>query len=108
VEKSDIQETLVSLYLRLNGYFVSGFIVHASRGVGTEMDVLAVRFPKHQEPEREGQPCRYLAAPTDQIDFLLGEVKGGQRVSSSIRLSVTTLNLFVLCFTVSEHLLIPR
>jgi hypothetical protein len=29
MKKHDLQETLVSLYLRLNGYFVSGFIVHA-------------------------------------------------------------------------------
>lgn len=49
VDRSDIQETLVSLYLRLNGYFVSGFIVHAVYGVETELDVLAVRFPRHEE-----------------------------------------------------------
>ena len=77
MEKSDIQETLVSLYLRLNGYFVSGFIVHASRGVGTEMDVLAVRFPRHKEPAREIQPCDHLAIPAEGIDFIVGEVKGG-------------------------------
>jgi hypothetical protein len=73
VEKGEIQETLVSLYLRLNDFFVSGFIVHASHGVGTEMDVLAVRFPSHKEPEREVQPCRYLAVPTDHIDSLLSK-----------------------------------
>jgi hypothetical protein len=77
LDKSDIQETLVSLYLRLNGYFVNGFIVHASRGVGTEMDVLAVRFPRYQEPEREVQPCQHLAIPAERIDFIVGEVKGG-------------------------------
>jgi len=77
MEKSDIQEALVSLYLRLNGYFVSGFIVHAPWGAATEMDVLAVRFPRHQEPEREIEPCGRLAIPQDRIDFLVGEVKGG-------------------------------
>lgn len=79
MDKSDIQETLVSLYLRLNGYFVSGFIVHASRGVRTEIDVLAVRFPRHMEPEREVQPCDHLEIPTGRIDFIIGEVKGGKR-----------------------------
>ena len=79
MDKSDVQETLVSLYLRLNGYFVSSFIVHAPKGATTEMDVLAVRFPSHQEPEREVQCCRHLAIPLNQIDFIVGEVKGGQR-----------------------------
>lgn len=77
MDKSDVQETLVSLYLRLNGYFVSGFIVHASYGAATELDVLAVRFPRHEEPEREVEPCDHLAIPLDCIDFLVGEVKGG-------------------------------
>jgi len=78
MDKSDLQETLVSLYLRLNGYFVSGFIVQAPQGVGTEIDILAVRFPQHQEPAREVLPCPHLATLTDQIDFLIGEVKGGR------------------------------
>ncbi len=78
MDRSDVQETLVSLYLRLNGYFVSGFIVHAQQKVRTEMDVLAVRFPSHQEPEREVQYCEHLAVPSNQIDFIVGEVKGGQ------------------------------
>ena len=77
LDKSDVQETLVSLYLRLNGYFVSGFIAHADYGVRTEMDVLAVRFPLHSEPEREVLPCDRLAVPNDEIDFIVGEVKGG-------------------------------
>lgn len=78
MDKSDVQETLTSLYLRLNGYFVSGFIVHAPTKNTTEMDVLAVRFPHHQEPEREVQCCERLLIPDDRIDFLVGEVKGGQ------------------------------
>ena len=78
MDRSDIQETLVSLYLRLNGYFVSGFIVHAQNGATTEMDVLAVRLPRHQEPEREVQCCKHLAIPSNQVDFIVGEVKGGR------------------------------
>src|SRR5688572_1122972 len=77
MKRSDVQEAVVSLYLRLNGYFVSGFIVHAARGTATEMDVLAVRFPCHREPEREVEPCYRLKIPEDCIDFLVGEVKGG-------------------------------
>ncbi|MDP2949080.1 MAG: hypothetical protein Q8P22_06040 [Chloroflexota bacterium] len=77
MDKSDIQETLVSLYLRLNGYFVSSFIVHAVHGVGTEIDILAIRFPRHAEPEREVQPCEHLAIPPGCVDFIVGEVKRG-------------------------------
>ena len=77
MDRSDVQETLVSLYLRLNGYFVSGFIVHAPHRTRTEMDALAVRFPNHQEPEREVQSCEHLAIPANHIDFIVGEVKGG-------------------------------
>lgn len=75
MHKSDVEETLVHLYLRLNGYFTSSYIVHAPVGVTTELDVLAVRFPQHQEPERE-IPCdKHLAIPADHIDFVVGEVK---------------------------------
>jgi hypothetical protein len=76
MERSDIQETLVSLYLRLNGYFLTGFIVHATYGTGTEVDVLGTRFPHHQEPEREIECCTHLGIPKC-LDFIVGEVKGG-------------------------------
>lgn len=79
MDRSDLQETLVALYLRLNGYFTVGFIVHAPDGNLTELDVLAVRFPEHKEPEREIQPCTHLHPPKDRIDFLIGEVKGGEK-----------------------------
>ena len=77
MDKSDIQETLVHLYLRLNGYFSIGYIVHAVHGVATELDVLAVRFPRYEEPEREILCSTHLTIPTDRIDFVVGEVKGG-------------------------------
>jgi hypothetical protein len=81
--KSDIQETLASLYLRLNGYFTSGFIVHAPedeapRPNRTEIDVLAVRFPHNAEPEREICPSACLDVPSDCTDFVIAEVKGGK------------------------------
>ena len=79
VDKSDVQELLAALYLRLNGYFPSGFIVHAPSGNLTEIDLLAVRFPHHEEPEREVDPCQHLHPPKGCIDFLIGEVKGGKR-----------------------------
>ncbi len=69
----------MALYLRLNGYFASGFIAHAPDGNLTELDVLAVRFPKHKEPEREIQPCTHLHPSKDRVDVLIGEVKGGEK-----------------------------
>lgn len=78
--ESEIQEALVSLYLRLNGYFTSGFIVHAPQDSGstrTEIDVLAVRFPQNAEPERRVEPSDYLEVSSAYIDFIIAEVKGG-------------------------------
>jgi len=70
------------LYLRLNGYLASGFIVHAplgeSRTNRTQIDALAVRFPNNQEPEREVEPSEYLQVSRNRIDVLVCEVKGGR------------------------------
>jgi hypothetical protein len=79
MDKSDLQELLAALYLRLNGYFSSGFIAHAPVGNLTEIDILAVRFPNHEEPEREIEPCAHLQPPKDCIDLLIAEVKGGKK-----------------------------
>jgi len=69
------------LYLRLNGYFVSGFIVHApGQGNLTQVDVLAVRFPNNSEPERAIRTSAYLQTSESLIDFLICEVKGGKGI----------------------------
>src|SRR3989344_887667 len=78
MNRSDVQENLFSLYLRLNGYFVTGFIVHASNGSKTEIDALAVRFPHHREPEREIGSSRVLDISDSLVDFLVCEVKSGK------------------------------
>jgi hypothetical protein len=79
MDKSDLQELIVALYLRLNGYFPTGFIAHAPVGNLTEIDILAVRFPGHKELERQVEPCVHLHPPTDCIDLIVGEVKGGKK-----------------------------
>jgi hypothetical protein len=86
---SDLQEQLAVLYFRLNGYFVSGFIIHAPEGEVNEkgehrssrgdIDLLAVRFPHNSEPEREVETSHYLNASKDRIDFVICEVKGGNQ-----------------------------
>jgi hypothetical protein len=77
LKRNELEESLVALFLRLNGYFTSGFIVHSDRksNIRAEVDILATRFPLNREPEREVQPCLDLLAPTDRIDFIIGEVK---------------------------------
>jgi len=73
---SALQEKLARLYLRLNGYFLSGQVVHASMHIATELDVLGVRFPFHRQPEREILSSEYLQIPADKVDVIIGEVKG--------------------------------
>jgi hypothetical protein len=75
--KGDLQEALVVLYLRLNGYFTTGFIVHSPtpHQVTTEVDILAVRFPNNAEPQR-GIGCAPDLEPWNGgIDFVIAEVK---------------------------------
>ena len=77
--KSDLLEDLVALYLRLNGFFTNGFIVHnPAEGNRSEVDVLAVRFPLHREPEREIGDDGLLNLSSDHIEFAFCEVKGGK------------------------------
>jgi len=78
-----MQENLLNLYLRLNGYFVTGFIVHSPDWGKNcaEIDALAVRHPLNDEPERLIKPSPYLEVSAEFVDLLICEVKsGGQRL----------------------------
>lgn len=60
-EKSNIQENLVKLYLRLNGYFSTGFIIHSSENkINSEIDNISVRFPLHHQNDTEHNSSDYL------------------------------------------------
>ena len=74
---SDLQEQLLRLYLRLNGFFTSGFIVHSAEGGKnkTEVDTIAVRFPHNREPEREVECDKWLDLSGEHIELALCEVK---------------------------------
>lgn len=50
-KKSEINEMLTALYLRLNGYFTTGLVVHSDEwgNVKTEADVVAIRMPHHSQ-----------------------------------------------------------
>lgn len=75
--RTKCQESLLSLYLRLNGFFVTGFIVHSPiHGRNkTEVDALAVRFPYSAEPERQIDSDKLLDLSNTHVDLLICEVK---------------------------------
>jgi hypothetical protein len=76
-DKSSAQEALVKLYLRLNGYFTTGFIIHSNEKgkIAAEIDALAVRLPYQKEPERKMEPSPFLAPVSGITDLLICEVK---------------------------------
>jgi hypothetical protein len=76
--KPRIHEALCTLYLRLNGYFTTGLIVHSPEWGNncTEIDCLAVRHPNHIQPDRQIGPAPFLVLRDDCIDLLICETKG--------------------------------
>lgn len=75
--QSQLQEQLVSLYLRLNGFFVTRFIVHSPlHGQNrAELDALALRLPYNCEPERQIGPDSVLDLSDKYTDLAICEVK---------------------------------
>ncbi len=80
-EKSTILELLATLYLRLNGYFTTGFIIHSPENkIDTELDIVAVRFPRHKQDYAEHNSSIFLEVP-QHIDIVIAEVKSkGQQL----------------------------
>lgn len=76
-KKSQFQERLVSLFLRLNGYLQSGFIPHSEEwgNAGTDIDRIALRFPNHSQAERQIPCYSNLDIPEQTIDIIIAEVK---------------------------------
>jgi len=74
-EKSNVQENLVKLYLRLNGYFTTGCIIHSSENkINSEIDNISIRFPKHNQNDTEHNSSEYLSV-SKNIDIIISEVK---------------------------------
>lgn len=80
-DKSTIQEQLATLYLRLNGYFTTGYIIHSDeKKIEGELDILAVRFPLHKQDDTEHNSSKFLEIPSN-IDIIIAEVKSkGQQL----------------------------
>lgn len=78
-EKSTIQENIVKLYLRLNGYISTGLIIHSSeKRISGEIDIVAVRFPYHSQNDTEHNSSPFMEIP-NTIDVIIGEVKSHGR-----------------------------
>jgi hypothetical protein len=75
--KPEVHEALATLYLRLNGYFTTGLILHSPEwGQNrTELDCFAIRHPNHSQPEREVQSSEFLAIPKGEVNLIICEVK---------------------------------
>ena len=78
MNKGQVQEALVTLYLRLNGYFTTGFIVHSPiHGRNrTEVNILGVRFPHNAEPARGVGAADELETTNELVDFVIGDPRG--------------------------------
>ncbi|SRR6266403_5481732 len=83
---SDLNEHLLRLYLRLNGFFASGFIVHSpeSKRNKTEVDTIAVRFPHNREPERQAKPDPWLDLSTRYVELAICEAKSKVRFNEAL------------------------
>jgi len=87
--RSRAQENLLQLYLRLNGFFLTGLIVHKDGpdGIRTEVDTLAVRHRFHCEPERVIEPSPFIGKAGQRTDLFICEVKSkGQSLQFNARL----------------------
>lgn len=77
MKPSDIDELLAILYLRLNGYFTTGLIIHSPiKGQSrTDCDCLAVRLPNHSQEDREIESDQFLETKDGITDLIFCEVK---------------------------------
>ena len=77
MNQKDVDECLAVLYMRLNGYFTTGVIVHSPihGQATTEVDCLAVRLPHHQQDERVVAEAPFLNIEKGFIDLIVCEVK---------------------------------
>lgn len=80
MERSEFQEKLVGLFLRLNGYFQTGYMPHSEvwGNNGTDFDRVGIRFPFHSQSERGEIFSTHLDIQKQTIDIVIAEVKNTQ------------------------------
>ncbi|MHA7111765.1 hypothetical protein ACRTDU_16655 [Sunxiuqinia elliptica] len=77
--KSQLQENICMLYLRLNGYLTNSLIIHSpsdSKSNRTDIDILGVRFPYNKQKDRGFDYDEKLEVNGECIEIIIGEVKG--------------------------------
>jgi len=72
-----VHEALATLYLRLNGYFTTGLILHSPEWGRnrTEVDCVAIRHPSHSQPETGTESSEFPAIRKGEVDLIICEVK---------------------------------
>lgn len=113
VTKAELQENIVKLYLRLNGYITNSLIIHSSEKFKnkSQIDIIAVRFPFHAQDDRIVGPCQFLQIPANTTDVIIGEVKGGKeknQFNESLRKDVEALTKLIKWLGVSKKGEIPK
>ena len=76
IQPTDLPEVITTLYLRLNGFFTSGLVLHSEvwgQDSG-DVDCLAVWHPFHDQSEREVAPDPFLDLGARR-ELLVCEVK---------------------------------
>jgi hypothetical protein len=75
--KPQVDEALATLYLRLNGYFTTGLILHSPEWGGnrTELDCIAIRHPNHSLADRDVESSEFLGVHQGETDVVVCEVK---------------------------------
>ena len=76
IHPEDLPEVITTLYLRLNGFFTSGLVLHSEvKGLAkSDIDCLAVWHPFHDQSEREVDPDPFLELGARR-ELLLCEIK---------------------------------
>jgi hypothetical protein len=95
----DVPEAITTLYLRLNGFFTSGLVLHSSKkgSVRGDVDCLALRHPFHDQSERGVGSDPLLCLGTTP-ELLLVEVKSSIPALSfneRLRTDPAALNAFL-------------
>jgi len=77
MRKPIVHEVLATLYLRLNGYFTTGLILHSDiHGRNrTDIDCLAIRHPHHEQLDRIIETDAFLDPSKELTDLIICEVK---------------------------------
>lgn len=97
MNKSDIDEILLKLYLRLNGYFTTNLIIHSEiwGQASTEIDCIGIRHAHHSQEDRGQIKSNFLEDRNGTTELLYCEVKNDPKMlefNSPIRSDEKILN----------------